>query len=272
VQVIDVGHGVPLVLVPGIQGRWEWLSPAVDALASSCRVMTFPLCGERGSGHPLGDPYNVDDDVEQIRRLLDDRTIDRAVICGISFGGLIALRFAARHARRTSALILVSTPGPGFQLSRRHQAYVRAPRLFGPLFFLQSPMRLRREILTALPTLGGRLRFGAWQASRLVSAPLSPTRMARRAAAISRIDATVDAPQIMAPTLVVTGDAALDYVVDAQGTSKYLELIPNARGVVLTGTGHLGSITKPQMFASVVGEFIGAIEQRADGYAQGRAS
>ena len=29
----DRGAGPPLVLVPGIQGRWEWMAPAVDALA-----------------------------------------------------------------------------------------------------------------------------------------------------------------------------------------------------------------------------------------------
>jgi hypothetical protein len=37
-MVIDVGHGPPLVLVPGIQGRWEYLRPAIEALArfSAC--------------------------------------------------------------------------------------------------------------------------------------------------------------------------------------------------------------------------------------------
>ena len=49
--VIDRGHGTPLVLVPGIQGRWEYMRPAVDALAERFRVVTFDLCGDRdGAG------------------------------------------------------------------------------------------------------------------------------------------------------------------------------------------------------------------------------
>ena len=48
--MIDRGSGTPVVLVPGIQGRWEWMRPAVDALAARCRVLTFSLCDEPTSG------------------------------------------------------------------------------------------------------------------------------------------------------------------------------------------------------------------------------
>jgi hypothetical protein len=50
--VVDRGNGVPVVLVPGIQGRWEWMAPAVDALASRCRVITFSLADEPSAQCP----------------------------------------------------------------------------------------------------------------------------------------------------------------------------------------------------------------------------
>ena len=37
--IVDVGSGPPVILVPGIQGRWEWMKPAVDALSARCRVV-----------------------------------------------------------------------------------------------------------------------------------------------------------------------------------------------------------------------------------------
>ena len=49
-KLIDVGSGPPLVMIPGIQGRWEWMKPAVDALARRCRVITFSLADESSSG------------------------------------------------------------------------------------------------------------------------------------------------------------------------------------------------------------------------------
>ena len=36
-------------MIPGIQGRWEWMSPAIDSLADTCRVITGSLAGDRGS-------------------------------------------------------------------------------------------------------------------------------------------------------------------------------------------------------------------------------
>ena len=96
-DIVDRGSGVPLVLVPGFQGRWEWMGPAVDALAESFRLITFPLCDEPLWRARLDSPAGLDDFAAQISAVLDDRHIHRAAICGVSFGGLVALRFAARR-------------------------------------------------------------------------------------------------------------------------------------------------------------------------------
>ena len=44
--------------------------------------------------------------------VLDRAGLERAAICGISLGGMVALRYAAVRAGRVSALVLVSVPGP----------------------------------------------------------------------------------------------------------------------------------------------------------------
>lgn len=37
--VIDRGRGVPIVMIPGIQGRrWEYMRPAIEALEGSFRM------------------------------------------------------------------------------------------------------------------------------------------------------------------------------------------------------------------------------------------
>src|SRR5262245_24122277 len=129
-----MGTGPPLVLIPGIQGRWEYLQPAIDALSKFFRVISFPLAGERESGATFDQSLGLDNYTRQLAGILDRRGLDAATICGISFGGLAAIRFAASHPERTAALVLVSTPGPDLNLARRHRVYIRAPWLFGPLF------------------------------------------------------------------------------------------------------------------------------------------
>jgi hypothetical protein len=42
-KIVDRGGGTPIVVIPGVQGRWEWMRPAIDALAHRSRVITFSL-------------------------------------------------------------------------------------------------------------------------------------------------------------------------------------------------------------------------------------
>src|SRR5688572_19330669 len=57
VKIIDHGGGTPIVVIPGAQGRWEWMKPAIDALARRCRVITFSLADEPTCGAPF-DPHD----------------------------------------------------------------------------------------------------------------------------------------------------------------------------------------------------------------------
>ena len=244
-DIIDRGSGPPLVLIPGLQGRWEYLRPAVDALSAFFRVLTFSLDADDFDGY-----------ARQVADALSEKGIERATICGVSFGGLVAVRFAARHPSRCAALVLASTPRPALRLRRRHRLYLRAPWLFGPVFLAETPWRLRPEIRTAIPDPRARRLFSLTAVRTLVSAPVSLSRMAARARLISTVDVGPDCERIAAPTLVVTGERDLDHVVPVEGSSEYLRLIPHARAVVLERTGHLGSITRPDAFASLVREFI----------------
>jgi pimeloyl-ACP methyl ester carboxylesterase len=257
-RIIDRGAGTPIVLVPGVQGRWEFFAPAVDALARSFRVITFSLCGELGSP-PIDPERGIDCFVDQIEAALDACGIESAVICGVSFGGVAALRFAATHPERTAALVLVSTPGPGFRLKKRHQLYARLPWLFAPVFLAETPRRLRREIARAIPRRRERFRFAWWQLLTILRAPVMLGRMAQRAALIERVDFAHDAARVSSPTLVVSGDPGLDFVVPPSTTSAYARIIRDARTATLERTGHIGCVTKPHDFAAIVGDFVEAV-------------
>jgi pimeloyl-ACP methyl ester carboxylesterase len=258
-MIIDRGNGTPLVLVPGLQGRWEYLRPAVEALAGRFRVITFPLCGERASDMPFDPLKGLDNYVAQVLAVLEDKHIDRAAICGVSFGGVIGLRFAGCHPERTAALVLASTPAPTFHLRRRHEVYVRMPWVFGPLFLAESPWRLRAEVVTAFPQSRARWSFRSRMLQTLITAPLSLPRMAVRARLLTGADLREDCARVTAPTLIVTGEPRLDFVVPVDGSIEYTRLIPNARAVILERTGHLGTVTRPDAFARLVSEFVDGI-------------
>ena len=227
------------------------MRPAVDALSPWFRVLTFSLAA--------GD---VDGAVAQTLEALDAAGVERAVILGVSFGGVVALRFAAAHPDRTAALVLASTPGPEWHLSRRHEWYARHPWLAGPLFLVETPLRLYPEVTTAMPAYGDRVRLALHAFRTLLEAPVSFAGIAGRARAIEREDRTAAAARVAAPTLVVTGEPALDHIVPASGTSAYAERIRGATHVTLARTGHLGCVTRPVEFAAAIRDFLARAETR----------
>ena len=83
-KIVDRGGGTPVVVIPGIQGRWEWMKPAIDALAQRCRVITFSLADEPSSEGAFNEARGFWNYVDQVRAGLDATGVRRAAICGAS--------------------------------------------------------------------------------------------------------------------------------------------------------------------------------------------
>lgn len=257
--MIDVGRGAPIVLIPGIQGRWEWMAPAIRALSVRHRVLSFSLdeCPDRQNAADVFDGW-----VDEIDRMLDRAHEPHAAICGISFGGLIAARYAARRPGRTAALVMVSSPSPRVRLDEQSAGYLRHPRLALPLFAARACRRLVPETLAARLSWTSRARFLAGHLGRVLRAPIYPRRMALWVRAWMATDIEADCRLVTAPTLVITGEANLDRVVPVAHTLEVLDCIKGATHVVLGRTGHIGVVSRPVEFSNLVTAFVEAEEQR----------
>jgi pimeloyl-ACP methyl ester carboxylesterase len=241
------------------------MRPAVDALATRFRVLTISLAGERTSGERLDPRLGFDSFVVQIDRVLERASADTVVLCGVSYGGLIALRYAALRAARVRALVLVSALAPGYAPDRRLRLYLRAPRLLAPMFCAGAWRRARREIRASLPAWVARTRFSVKLTRIVASAPISPALIRNRVRLLEGIDFESCARRVTAPALLITGEPDLDRVVPVHDTLRYLELLPRAEAVRLPRTGHLGLVTRPEEFAGMVYDFAvrcGAIDGR----------
>jgi pimeloyl-ACP methyl ester carboxylesterase len=260
--MIDKGSGTPIVLIPGLQGRWEWMRPTVDALARQHRVITFSLCDERTSPFPCAPEKAFENYLEQIDLALDRAGLDSAVIAGVSYGGLIATEFAARRPQRVNALVLASALHKTWHPDSRQRRFLKAPRLMSPLFVATAPQRMRPELVAAFPKLVERLRFQAKFGLSVMFALASPAKMARRIEWASRHH-FADCACIEAPTLIVTGEPGLDRVVPVAVTRRYLNELNAATHVVLQRTGHNGLVTRPDEFANVLGKFVDGVKRSA---------
>jgi pimeloyl-ACP methyl ester carboxylesterase len=103
------GQGLPLVLTHGASwdhGQW---APKVAALVPEYQVIVWDVRGHGQSDLPPG-PVDHDDFHRDVVALLNHLALPRVALGGLSTGGHISLRTAARHPERAAALILIGTP------------------------------------------------------------------------------------------------------------------------------------------------------------------
>jgi pimeloyl-ACP methyl ester carboxylesterase len=226
-------------------------------LAWTFRVLTFSLPGESGSGCPHDPSLGFELFLRQVDEVLGRAGTESAVICGVSFGGLVAVAYAASRPGRVRALVLASVPGPRWKPDARVQRYVNAPLASIPAFVARAAGRLYPEVAAAQPAWGPRFSFLAGHLGRILAAPMSPRRMADRIVLASDVDFVGVCRRITAPTLVVAGEPELDRVVPVGDMKDYVELIPGARMTTMAHTGHIGMVTQAGAFADVVNRFCG---------------
>lgn len=251
--MVAKGVGYPVALIPGIQGRWEWMSPTVEALTAGHRVISWSLGELR--------PDREDDAtflawMRALDRAFDNVHERKMSVIGVSFGGLIAACYAARRPDRVTSLILVSAPSPGWKGTLGDRICLSYPRLSMPYFAARAISRTGPELLRARNSWSERARLGLRYASRILTAPISTTASARWAREYQTYDLTEECSRITAPTLLITGEAGFDKVVPVEHSLEYLRLIPHASHEILAGTGHIGIVTKPARFAEIAGKFI----------------
>ncbi len=103
------GNGpLAVVLTHGLAAGEAIWAGQVPALAARYRVLTWDLRGHGRSGAAPG-PCAIADLAADLRDVLDDARIERAVVLGHSAGGVVALQFALDYPQRAAGLVLVGT-------------------------------------------------------------------------------------------------------------------------------------------------------------------
>lgn len=109
----EVGAGPALLMMHGGLGfDHTCFRPHFDRVGDLCRVVYFDHRSNGRSGRPPIETFTMEQAADDAAALLDQLGIDRAVVCGHSYGGFIAQEFALRHPDRLNGLVLIATtPG-----------------------------------------------------------------------------------------------------------------------------------------------------------------
>lgn len=107
----DEGSGPALLLVHGTQGDLNDWNAWTAALKNRYRVIRLDLPAFGLTGPVPNGNYSIDRMLSLVDALMDTVGVDRFAIAGVSFGGLVAFRYAATRTDRVTALVLANSAG-----------------------------------------------------------------------------------------------------------------------------------------------------------------
>lgn len=107
----DTGSGPVVVMIHGIASSSVTFEKLVPLLEETHRCITIDILGFGESPAPDGATYTLGEHAAALHRTIKSlRLSEPFVLVGHSLGSLIAARYAAKHGRRLSRLLLVSSP------------------------------------------------------------------------------------------------------------------------------------------------------------------
>ena len=239
--------GAPAVLLLHSLGcdhaMWD---PQMQILARSFRVVAPDARGHGRSGGPSGD-YALDQLGRDVLAVLDAAGIDRAHVCGLSMGGLVAQWLAIHAPARVGRLVLANT----------------ASRIGSEALWQQRLAAVREGGMAAIAdaVLGRFFQPGfdpdivARFRDRLMTTDVAG--YAGCCAALRDADLTAQLGMIASPPLVIVGQHDMS-TPPAQGQALAAS-IPGARLVSLPAA-HLSSVEQADMFTKVLLEHLTGTE------------
>src|SRR3954449_5647516 len=238
------------VLVNGLTQYSELWSPYRDALtARGFRVATFDLLGQGASDKPELF-ISQGDQVEALRLLIGELGDSPIFLGGISFGGLIALRYAIEHGERLAGLVPMSAFAElSPQLLLLGNA-LRTGLILGGTGYLQDlllPMNLSDSWLKPLLNKLDAVKRQGW----LVNDVYALQNLME-----SFLDFEPLTPQlgaITAPTLILNGE--FDFLTPRSLHETLRVHIPNSSLVIIPNAYHAFTLEKPALTADLLACF-----------------
>ena len=252
----STGEGAQtIVFAHGLLWSGEMWAAQVAEFSPRYRCVTFDFRGQ-GKTPVSAEGYGMDALAGDAAALIETLGAGPVHFAGLSMGGFIAMRLAARRPELIRSLLLLDT-------SAEAEAPEKVPqyRLLG---FIGRRLGYGLVASQVMPIMFGRtfMRDPArkqerdeWRARLIANDRVGIERAL--AGVIGRDGIEDELPKITAPTLVIVGDE--DVATVPAKAERIRDLIPGAKLVVIPRAGHSSTIEEPAAVNAAIAAFLAEV-------------
>lgn len=240
------GESTPIIFLHGVGSDKRVWMPQLEHFGQSRRAVVFDYPGYGESEFIAA--ATREDFAHAIFAAMDSLTIERAHICGLSLGGIIAMEMAAADPGRCQSLIIADSFAVHPDGQAIHDRSVAASR--------SMTMKELAEARTGL--LLGSAATEALRAEVIdTMAAIDPAAYRLGAAAVWLADQRQRAASIDAPVLILVGEE--DAITPPNLSEQLRQMIGGSRITTIPAAGHLANIEQPGRFNAAVEDFLSEI-------------
>ena len=239
-----------------------YLRPELDRLADAARLVYYDQRGRGRSGGVRPDDVGIESEVADLDGLRSHLGLESVAVLGHSWGGVLAMEYATRHADRVSHLILLNTAPASGKDALRFREHLRRARPAGDVERMQaiasSPayrggdieteaayLRIHYRIALRGPEqvedVVGRLRVH-FTAEGVLTARAIEQRLYDDTWRSEGYDLIPRLQALDVPALVLHGE---DDFVPVELVAPIADALPSGRLVVLPNCGHFAYLEAP---------------------------
>lgn len=249
------GQGEPLLLIMGMSGNTgHWGEPFLTELEAQFEVIVYD---HRGIGQSADhwEPFTIKQLADDAIGVLDALEIDRAHVCGISMGGMVAQELVLSAPERVATLTLGCTycGGPEATFGTPEDMQMLAEAMASG--DRERALQAMFEVNVSAAYAEDPAHFEAF-VEQATNRPASVAFIGLQMQAIAGHDAHARLGEITAPTLVVHG--TLDRMLPVANGEQIGRLIPGARTEIFEGVGHLFFWERAEESAALIREHAAA--------------
>jgi len=242
-----------IVFAHGFLFSCRMFDAQVAALKDRYRCIAYDFRGQ-GQSEITADGYDMETLYEDAAALIEGLNAAPCHFVGLSMGGFMGMRLAARRPHLIRSLILMETSADPEPNRLRYRLMSLATRIVG-LPPLATPTM---KILFGQKFINDPVRASqrdTWRERLVASSPVG----ARRAldGVVTRKPVYEEIARITTPTLILVGDQ--DVATTPAKSKRIQERIPGSTLVIIPGAGHSSAIEEPAFVNQQISAFLSTL-------------